>query len=282
MNTRTLNSAKRQAGLSLVDVMVGMVIALVATIIIFQVFGVSEQIKRSTTGGSDASQNAAQAMMALEHAVKMAGYGFNASDVNAVPPFVPLVVNFAAAANQPDSISVTYRPPTDDECFTSDRLQAQLNNVPCSWEYGTFSPQSGDKALGLPPMMPMTVNYCVIQDANLHAQLVSRKRACSWPPGDGDDTVLVDNIAQFKAIPVMDAGNIRMLALQIVVVARNTQPEKPRQGQAACDTTTGTLPWLGGQVDVSGKIGLAAADDWKCYHYRTFSETVPLRNVIWH
>ncbi len=276
MKTHPFRSAKHQSGLSMVDVMVGMVLALIGTIIIFQAFEVSERIKRVTTGGGDAQQNGAIAMLALERAVKLAGYGINASDVTAFPAPVPLVVT-VNAASQPDSIAVTYRPPNSADC--------PATTPACSWEYGPFSPPDA-LTFALPP--PLTkLNYCVIPDNLGHAKLVSRTVPClngAVPNGfagsDPNDVILVDNVAQFKAQPLLD-GSGMLIALQMVVVARNSQPESVRQGQAACDTTTGPLLWTGGQVDVSGMIGLGANDDWKCYHYRLFSVTVPLRNVIW-
>jgi len=54
-NSRT--TASRQQGFSLVEVMVGIVIALIAVLVIYQVFSVSEGIKRNATGAGDAQQN---------------------------------------------------------------------------------------------------------------------------------------------------------------------------------------------------------------------------------
>jgi hypothetical protein len=31
-------------------------------------------------------------------------------------------------------------------------------------------------------------------------------------------------------------------------------------------------------LDLTANLGLAAGDDWKCYRYKTFETTVPLRN----
>ena len=44
-------------GFTLVELMVGVLIGLIGTVVIFQVFAVSEGQKRTTTGGSDAQQN---------------------------------------------------------------------------------------------------------------------------------------------------------------------------------------------------------------------------------
>ena len=62
-------------GFSLVELMVGMVIALLGIIIIFQMFSVSENNKSTNTSGADAQQNGALALYLLEREIMMAGYG---------------------------------------------------------------------------------------------------------------------------------------------------------------------------------------------------------------
>jgi type IV pilus assembly protein PilW len=61
----------------MIELLVAMVIGLIGVIIIFQVFEVSEGIKRTTTSGGDAQQNGAIAMYVLEHDVRNSGMGFN-------------------------------------------------------------------------------------------------------------------------------------------------------------------------------------------------------------
>lgn len=67
----------RERGFSLVEVMVAMLIGLIGTIIIFQVFAISEAQKRTTTGVSDAQQNGLLALFSLEREARMSGYGVN-------------------------------------------------------------------------------------------------------------------------------------------------------------------------------------------------------------
>jgi type IV pilus assembly protein PilW len=64
-------------GFSMVELMVAMLIGLLGMIIIFQVFEVSEGIKRTTTSGGDAQQNGAVALYVVEHDLRNAGMGFN-------------------------------------------------------------------------------------------------------------------------------------------------------------------------------------------------------------
>src|SRR3989442_3725275 len=64
-------------GFSMVELLVAMLIGLIGMIIIFQVFQVSEGIKRSTTSGGDAQQNGVIALYTIEREFKNAGMGFH-------------------------------------------------------------------------------------------------------------------------------------------------------------------------------------------------------------
>ena len=64
------------SGFSLVELMVAVVIGLLGTLIIFQVFAMSESQKRTTASGGDAQQNAATAMYTIERELRNAAYGY--------------------------------------------------------------------------------------------------------------------------------------------------------------------------------------------------------------
>lgn len=70
----------RNRGLTLIEVMIGMVIGLIGIIIITQVYLVNENYKRSTTGAGGAQVNGAIALYTLERDLRMAGYGIAHSD----------------------------------------------------------------------------------------------------------------------------------------------------------------------------------------------------------
>lgn len=71
-----MNMKNRVKGLSLIELLVGMAIAMIASIVIFQVFSTSEAIKRRTTAGNDAQQSGSYALYVLERHISMAGAGF--------------------------------------------------------------------------------------------------------------------------------------------------------------------------------------------------------------
>lgn len=69
------NSRINQSGFSLVEILVGLVIGLLATLVIMQVFAVFEGQKRSTTGSADAQINGSVALLYIQRAAQMAGFG---------------------------------------------------------------------------------------------------------------------------------------------------------------------------------------------------------------
>lgn len=110
-----------QRGFSIVELMVAVVISLVATLVIFETFAVSEGIKRTSTSGGDAQQNGAMSLYLIERELRMAGYGVNnavllgctvkAYDTNASPSdydFVvaPVMIEPGAGDQDPDQITV--------------------------------------------------------------------------------------------------------------------------------------------------------------------------------
>jgi type IV pilus assembly protein PilW len=62
-------------GFSLVELMVGMAIGLLATVVIMQVLAASEAQKRTTTGGADAQTNGNIAVFTVQREASLAGYG---------------------------------------------------------------------------------------------------------------------------------------------------------------------------------------------------------------
>ena len=118
-----MRSVLRQAGMSMVELMVAMAIALIGTIIIFQVFEVSEGIRRTTTSGGDAQQNGQIGLYVMENDLRNAGMGFNDTpyagcnvtafdSTRGTPNFSfllsPVSIVGGAGNTAPDSISIFY------------------------------------------------------------------------------------------------------------------------------------------------------------------------------
>lgn len=114
------NKLLRQTGFSLVEIMVGMVIGLLATLVIMQVFSVFEGQKRSTTGNADAQTNGSIALYSIQREALMAGFGLTAFDALNSPmqctAFTPAgddvspvtITDGGAAAGASDSVTIRY------------------------------------------------------------------------------------------------------------------------------------------------------------------------------
>ena len=74
-----------QTGFSLVELMVGLVIGLLATLVIMQIFSAFEGQKRTTSGTSDAQTSGSVALYSLQRDVQLAGYGLPLYDVDNMP-----------------------------------------------------------------------------------------------------------------------------------------------------------------------------------------------------
>jgi type IV pilus assembly protein PilW len=168
-NTLLLQKDFRQAGLSqsgfsLIELLVGLVVGLLATLAIVQVFSSFEGTKRTTSGNSDAQTNGSIALMNIQRDVQRAGYGLplpnadkannalncntfadydpdnNAATLNSTNLF-PLVIQNGAAATDSDTITVRYSPsavggvPTEIVSSANSTIAVGMvleNNIGCS------------------------------------------------------------------------------------------------------------------------------------------------------
>jgi len=113
---------QKQQGFSLIEILVGLAIGLLATLVIMQVFSVFEGQKRTTTGSADAQTNGSIAIYSIQHELKMAGYGllptvnatplactttnFSTTGMTSMSPVI--ITDGGTAAGASDSITVHY------------------------------------------------------------------------------------------------------------------------------------------------------------------------------
>lgn len=165
-NRRPGAARRRQAGLGLVDIMVGMAIGMLAVVIIMQMFLLSDKQTRTTMGGADAQSGGAIALHGLERDLSQAGYGFASEQLLgcrltwqlpsgaaiATPvPLAPVVINPAAGvipagdANT-DTLLVIYG-------NTEDQPQGNAISAQAGQSYTVQMPASftvGDRVVATP------------------------------------------------------------------------------------------------------------------------------------
>ena len=155
MNSSKQHSTYSQAGFSLVEILVGLVIGLLATLVIMQVFAVFEGQKRTTTGTADAQTNGSIALYTIAHELQMAGYGllpatdsplecttlaFGATGITDISPVT--ITDGGAAAGASDSISIRYAtsasggvpspitaPPAGNNATIDNNLGCQVDDI---------------------------------------------------------------------------------------------------------------------------------------------------------
>jgi type IV pilus assembly protein PilW len=117
----------RSRGMTLIEILVGVVIGLLGILVIFQVLAVSEDRKRTTVHGSDAQSAGAIALYQLQREVQLGGYGFAGADTKQIgclvrawdttpPPAKPNAIDFRlypveivqGAAGAPDTLRVLW------------------------------------------------------------------------------------------------------------------------------------------------------------------------------
>lgn len=134
INNNLYKSRTGQIGFSLVELMVGLVVGLLATLVIMQVFSNFEGSKRTTSGNSDAQTSGSIALMSIQRDVQNAGYGIpvpntdkannplnctifanydppiNPITGNDPPPtnLFPLVITNGGTATASDTITIRY------------------------------------------------------------------------------------------------------------------------------------------------------------------------------
>lgn len=77
--TTAQRPSRRQRGVTLIEMMIGMLVGMLAMLVISQVLLSSESQKRTATGGADAQVNGALALYQLQRDVEHAGYGITSS-----------------------------------------------------------------------------------------------------------------------------------------------------------------------------------------------------------
>lgn len=100
------SSSRISAGFSLIEVMVGMVIAMLGILVMTQIFMMSEGQKRTTTGGDDALNSGAIGLFALQRDLRHAGWGTSNFKM------IGCDVLFRAGVTIPNMAPVTINPPT--------------------------------------------------------------------------------------------------------------------------------------------------------------------------
>ncbi len=209
---------KRESGMSLVELMVGMAIGLIGITIITHLYLVNEKYKRSTTGSGTAQVNGAIALYTLERDIRMAGFGLNHSGAlgcscdkvanpdcsavqyyyngvyssppgpagGALPPLEFVPVKIIETANQPDSITLLYG--NDPERMLPGKLTESMPQPSSEFKVdGTAGYTVNDMVLVTNGASCMMTQVTQVQDAAAHLQ--HNPGTSLWNPAGGGSSL---------------------------------------------------------------------------------------------
>lgn len=94
---------------------------------------------------------------------------------------------------------------------------------------------------------------------------------------DTNDDGVVETWDNIK--PATSLDWLRVHTVQIGILARIGNYERPSVPGGDCDATTVAPTWSGGSFPAVNIATVTSQD--RCYRYRVFETTVPLRNIIW-
>lgn len=176
---RPAGTRRLQSGFTLIELMVGVLLGLLTTLVIAQVLAFAEGQKRGTTSGSDAQVNGALALYAVQRDLQMAGYGFTANpaalgcglraqyngnanvlqQVSASPVLAPVVIT-DGASDAPDTITVLASSKTSFALPIE--LQGNHTQAATAFNVSTsLGTAVGDLMVAVPPAHNAT-NWCSV------------------------------------------------------------------------------------------------------------------------
>lgn len=120
--------AAAQRGVTLIELMVGVTIGLIAVVIITQVMVLASSQKRTTTSGSDAQVNGALALNLMQRDVRMGGYGFANNPVGLGCQVHGSFRNSANVLTQADAWTLAPVRITDGASGAPDSVRVMMSN----------------------------------------------------------------------------------------------------------------------------------------------------------
>jgi len=119
----------RQAGFTLVEILVGLVIGMLATVVVMQVFSVFETQKRTTTGNADAMTNGNIALFNISREIAQAGYAILPTTAPAVlSPYSCTAVAVSGVEDLSPSAHTYFSPVAISDVGASDTITVRYGD----------------------------------------------------------------------------------------------------------------------------------------------------------
>ncbi len=238
---RGSRGGRLQRGMTLVELMVALLLGLVTTYFIAQVFAVAEGQKRTATFGSDAQVNGAVALYTLKRNIQAAGYGLTsvveglgcaikgefgtAGSTTAAPAMnlAPVIITPGVSASAPsDSVSLLASTKTNaaTPVYISENHPANSNYFPVRSSFGVTA---GDVMLAVPKVWDVNTPCALItvaQDGLTQDTTISATRiphvstgTASWNNANPANVFPVAGYQQ--GVSLVNVGTIRRVVFGV-------------------------------------------------------------------
>jgi type IV pilus assembly protein PilW len=290
----------RQSGMSLVELMVGMMVGLIGIVIITHLYITNEKYKRSTAGTGTAQVNGALALYTLERDVRMAGFGLNhsaalgcscdkttnpncspvqywfngtyssppGSSTGALPPltFAPVVIT--ETANQADTLTLLYG--NDPERMLPGTLTESMPQPSSEFKVdGTAGYTVNDMVLVTNGSTCMMTQITQVQDAASHLQ--HNPGQSNWNPAGGG-----------SLLPGFPAGanlfNLGQPTWRTYMVANNKLNFFELVSTVGPGSSTSAIPIIDEIVDLQAQYGKDTDDNGVV---ETWNAVTPTSGAQW-
>lgn len=254
MKSSTQHAALPQVGFTLVEVMVGLTIGMLAAIVIMQVFSVFEAQKRTTTGTADAQTNGNIALYNIGRELQLAGYPLIANgEPNVADSAIECTaLNINGIASTPNRLSPVTITDGISDSITIRYGNSDAGGIPTQIT-GVGNPTANDVALttnfGCLPgnttlIIDKTTANCAISSIPQFASAVS-------PSGIAPQTINMTNIDSIDPLKLPDYS-LSCLGTwnEVTYTANNGNLERATAG--------GTTPTVAGVVNIQAQYGISA------------------------
>ena len=204
----------KHTGFSLVEIMVGMVIGMLAIIVIMQVFSLFEGQKRTTTGAGSAQNTGAIALYGLQRDIQQAGYG--TSQLNLIGCSVMLTSTYTDSTFAPVVINSADIPAGD---ANTDTLLINYGNPNGPTEGDGITAQPGSNVYAVQTPTAFITNDIVI------AEPQTRPSPCNLIM-DTVNSISNPNVTVATGVSGMASGTLYNLGLSPTVRAYAVRNEK--------------------------------------------------------
>ena len=236
-----------QTGFSLIELMVGLVIGLLATLVIMQIYSVFEGQKRTTSGTSDAQTSGSVALYTMQRDLQLAGFGLPLFDRNNMP------LKCATTSFDHDGNAATPNISTIPIEITNGALATDSDTI--TVRYGTSA------SAGIPVLATVVTGTVVTVDTNMACASNDVVYLMNLTTGAGDCkvTTVNDTAANLAANPqkitLLSAANINPSKTNLACLG--TWNEFIYTVNANNELTRNGIPIVTGIVNIQAQYGIS-------------------------